>query len=185
MFLYFAVASAFFCVSGGIAIGGAQSGNKCLVVATKEMSIIFALFALVLVIFATYFVVTVLNSPNLALVGLGQDAGWAMLTILLLLSMVIVPTISACLACTPLSSQKRPSEGVVQTNQAQYHPNQVNQVHHQHNRSTRLSTIPTRPTKPITSPTKSTINLTRSATNPKRFIKSQPGQPGSLQSQPS
>ena len=32
-FLFFAVASAFLCVSGGIAIGGAQSGNKCLVVA--------------------------------------------------------------------------------------------------------------------------------------------------------
>ena len=86
-------------------------------------------------IFATYFVFTVLNSPNVALVGLGQDAGWAMLTILLLLSMVIVPTISACLACKDLRSQKRPSEGVVQTNQTHYHPNQVcnqpNQVSNQ------------------------------------------------------
>ena len=173
-----AVASAFICVSGGIAIGGAQSGNLYLVVATMVMSTIFALSALLL--FPLLFMVLAMwfggsNGPE-----------WlAVLLILLLVVMVIVPTISACLTCKPLCSQERPSERVVQPNQAHYQPNRVNQVHHQHNRSTRLSTIPTRPTKPITSPTKSTINLTRSATNPKRCSKSQPGRPGSLQSQPS
>ena len=121
-----AVPSVFFCVSGGIAIGGAQSGNKGLVVATRMMSIVFALLALALLMFVTFWVFSVLDRLWLQ--------GWAVLPILLLLSMVIVPTISACLACKPLFSQKRPSEGVVQTNQTHYHPNQVNQVHHQHNR---------------------------------------------------
>ena len=105
--------SVFFCVSGGIAIGGAQSGNKCLVVATMRMSIIFALSALALLMFVTFLVFSVLTE------------GWAMLPILLVLSMVIVPTISACLACKALWCPKRPSEGVVQTNQTHYHPNQV------------------------------------------------------------
>ena len=108
-----ALPSVFICVSGGIAIGGAHSGNKCLVVATMRMSIIFALSALALLMFVTFLVFSVLTE------------GWAMLPILLVLSMVIVPTISACLACKALRSQKRPSEGVVQTNQTHYHPNQV------------------------------------------------------------
>ena len=107
----------FFCVSGGIAIGGAHSGNKCLVVATMRMSIIFALSALALLMFVTFWVFSVLDRLWLQ--------GWAVLPILLLLSMVIVPTIAACLACKALRSQKRPSEGVVQTNQTHYHPNQV------------------------------------------------------------
>ena len=126
-FLFFAVASAFLCVSGGIAIGGAQSGNKCLVVATMRMSIIFALSALALLMFVTFWVFSVLDRLWLQ--------GWAVLPILLLLSMVIVPTISACLACKALRSQKRPSEEIVQTNQTHYHPNQVcnqpNQVSNQ------------------------------------------------------
>ena len=112
-----ALPSVFIFVSGGIAIGGAHSGNKCLVVATMRMSIIFALSALALLMFVTFWVFSVLD--RLWLQGL------AMLPILLLLSMVIVPTISARLACKALRSQKRPSEGVVQTNQTHYHPNQV------------------------------------------------------------
>ena len=112
-----ALPSVFIFVSGGIAIGGAHSGNKCLVVATMRMSIIFALSALALLMFVTIWVFSVLD--RLWLQGL------AMLPILLLLSMVIVPTISARLACKALRSQKRPSEGVVQTNQTHYHPNQV------------------------------------------------------------
>ena len=112
-----ALPSVFICVSGGIAIGGAHSGNKCLVVATMRMSIIFALSALALLMFVTFWVFSVLDRLWLQ--------GWAMLPILLLLSMVIVPTISACLACKALWCPKRPSEGVVQTNQTHYHPNQV------------------------------------------------------------
>ena len=122
-----AVPSVFFCVSGGIAIGGAQSGNKGLVVATRVMSIVFALLALALLMFVTFWVFSVLDRLWLQ--------GWAVLPILLLLSMVIVPTISACLACKALRSQKRPSEEIVQTNQTHYHPNQVcnqpNQVSNQ------------------------------------------------------
>merc|ERR1712012_438413 len=52
----------------------------------------------------------------------------AVLLILLLVVMVIVPTISACLTCKPLCSQERPSERVVQPNQAHYQPNRVNQA---------------------------------------------------------
>ena len=121
-----ALPSVFFCVSGGIAIGGAQSGNKCLVVATMVMSIIFALSALLLfpllfMVFAMWF-------------GGSNGPEWlAVLLILMLMVMVIVPTISACLACKPLCSQKRPSEGVVQPNQAHYHPNQVNKPNSQPN----------------------------------------------------
>ena len=113
-----ALPSVFFCVSGGIAIGGAQSVDKCLVVATLVMSTIFALSALALLVFLTLLVFT-LSGPS------WWAQAQAMLPILLLLSMVIVPTISARLACKALRSQKRPSEGVVQTNQTHYHPNQV------------------------------------------------------------
>ena len=42
-----ALPSVFFCVSGGIAIGGAQSGNKRLMMATMVMSIICVLCSLV------------------------------------------------------------------------------------------------------------------------------------------
>merc|ERR1711974_238723 len=44
-------ASVLFFISGGLAIGGAQSGNKCLVVATLVMAIISAVAALFLSIF--------------------------------------------------------------------------------------------------------------------------------------
>jgi len=43
-------ASVFFCISGGLAIGGARSGNKCLIVATMVMSIISAVSAGILII---------------------------------------------------------------------------------------------------------------------------------------
>ena len=115
---FLALPSLFFCFSGGIAIGGAQSPDKCLVVATLVMSTIFALSALALLVFLTLLVFT-LSGPS------WWAQAQAMLPILLLLSMVIVPTISARLACKALRSQKRPSEGVVQTNQTHYHPNQV------------------------------------------------------------
>ena len=51
-----ALPSVFFCVSGGIAIGGAQSGNKCLVVATIKMSSIIALCVLTVLIYLSFIV---------------------------------------------------------------------------------------------------------------------------------
>jgi len=134
----FALLSAFFCISGGIAIGGAQSGNMCLVVATMVMSIIFALSALLLFPLLFMAFVMWLGGSN------GPD--WlAVLLILLLVIMVIVPTISASLTCKPLCCQERPHEGVIQSNQAHYQPNRVNQanqtnyqpnqVYHQPNQS--------------------------------------------------
>ena len=104
-----ALPSVFFCVSGGIAIGGAQSGNKCLVVATMVMSIISALSALVFVI-----VVTFLSSVFFALFGQYHNSNYyLLLPIILGLLLVIVPTISASLTCQPLCCQK-----VVQPNRS-------------------------------------------------------------------
>ena len=125
----FGLGSVFFCVSGGIAIGGAQSGNKCLVVATMVMGIVSALFALLLLL--------ALINGIAYFSGLFSDkaSGFIFLSLIIVLIMVIVPTISACLACKALRSQKRPSEEIVQTNQTHYHPNQVcnqpNQVSNQ------------------------------------------------------
>ena len=45
--------SVFFIVSGGLAIGGARSGNKCLVVATLVMTVISAVSAGILLILAS------------------------------------------------------------------------------------------------------------------------------------
>jgi len=54
--------SILFFVSGGLAIGGARSGNKCLVVATMVMSIISAVSAGILfIMFATSF--AIIGSP--------------------------------------------------------------------------------------------------------------------------
>ena len=46
--------SAFFFISGGLAIGGARSGNTCLVVATMVMSIISAVAAMFLIILSFF-----------------------------------------------------------------------------------------------------------------------------------
>ena len=87
------------------------------------MSIISALSSLLLLIYATF-------------VYMGIYSSFVLLSILLLLIMVIVPTISASLTCKPLCCQK----GVIQPNQAHYQPNQayylthqVNQIHYQPN----------------------------------------------------
>ena len=54
--------SAFFFISGGLAIGGARSGNTCLVVATMVMSIISAVFAgILLIISAIWYYATDYN----------------------------------------------------------------------------------------------------------------------------
>merc|ERR1712241_946811 len=45
--------SVFFFISGGLAIGGARSGNKCLVVATMVMAIISAVSAGILLIMSS------------------------------------------------------------------------------------------------------------------------------------
>ena len=121
--------SVFFCVSGGIAIGGAQSGNKCLVVATMLMGIASSLFALLLLL--------ALINGIAYFSGLFSDkaSGFIFLSLIIVLIMVIVPTISASLTFKPLCCQKRPSEGVVQPNQAHYYSNPVyfqpEQVHYQ------------------------------------------------------
>ena len=123
-----ALPSVFIFVSGGIAIGGAQSGNKCLVVATMVMSIISALSALVFVI-----VVTFLSSVFFAFFGQYHNSNYyLLLPIILGLLLVIVPTISASLTCQPLCCQKVVQPNLV-NNHVHYQPNHVSQVHHQPN----------------------------------------------------
>merc|ERR1712013_176726 len=125
---------AVFLISGAIGIRGAQSGNKCLVVATMVMGIVSALFALLLLL--------ALINGIAYFSGLFSDkaSGFIFLSLILALIMVIVPTISSSLTCKPLCCQKRPSQGVIQPNQAHYQPNQayyptnqVNQIHYQPN----------------------------------------------------
>ena len=111
--LPFMFLSAFFCVSGGIAIGGA-SGNKCLMVTTMVMSIICTLSAIVVLMYpAIWIIVALVAAP-----GSAAPDRWTVLTILFMLAMLIVPTISAFLTCKPLCCQKTPSERVDQPNQA-------------------------------------------------------------------
>ena len=94
--------SVFFFVSGGLAIGGAQSGRKCVVVATMVMSIISAVCAGILLI---------MSSINMA-----NNRSWNyndqyfhknpvasyVLLILSGLAMLIAAIVSASLTCKPL-----------------------------------------------------------------------------------
>jgi len=142
MFLPYALPFVIFCVSGGIAIGGAQSGNKCLMIATLVMSIISALCSLVYLLYATL--------GSYFLLERNSVSTWmAVIPFLIFLIMVIVPTISAALTCKPLCCQKRPTEGVVQPNQAHYYsnpvyfqPEQVHQVHYNPNLVSAANMIP-------------------------------------------
>ena len=122
--------SVFFFVSGGLAIRGAQSGNKFLVVATMVMSIISALSALVFVVLVTF-----LSSVFFAFFGQYHNSNYyLLLPIILGLLLVIVPTISASLTCQPLCCQKVVQPNLV-NNHVHYQPNHVSQVHHQPNQA--------------------------------------------------
>merc|ERR1712013_253953 len=142
VFLPFALPFVIFFVSGGIAIGGAQSGNKRLMITTMVMSIISALCSLVYLLYATL--------GSYFLLERNSVSTWmAVIPFLILLIMVIVPTISASLTCKPLCCQKKPTEGVVQPDQAHYYsnpvyfqPEQVHQVHYNPNLVSAANFIP-------------------------------------------
>ena len=101
----------FFFISGGLAIGGAQSGRRCLVVATMVMSIISAIFAGIAIILSALF----LPWPN-TLIGA---------------TMLILGITSASLTCRPLC-RRSSKQGMVhhQPNQMHFQPNQVTSPMH-------------------------------------------------------
>merc|ERR1712076_89854 len=111
--------SVFFFISGGLAIGGARSGNKCLVVATLVMAIISAVSAGILLILST---ISGLFSSILE-TGTGVMRSLAFgLLIGSGATMLIVAIASASLTCKPLCCGSS-NQGTVH-----YNPNLVNQV---------------------------------------------------------
>merc|ERR1712018_17736 len=107
--------SVFFFVSGGLAIGGARSGNKCLVVATMVMSIISAVSAGILLIMSALALEFFGNRYYYRQIGPYSYA----LLIAMGATMLIVAIASASLTCTPLCCRST-KQGVVH-----YKPNQV------------------------------------------------------------
>jgi hypothetical protein len=106
--------SVFFFVSGGLAIGGARSGNKCLVVATMVMAIISAISAGILLIMS-----------SISLDMFGRYIYWMSpyvtygLLIAMGATMLVVAIASASLTCYPLCCRST-KQGAVH-----YQPNQV------------------------------------------------------------
>ena len=105
--------SVFFFVCGGLAIGGARSGNKCLVVATMVMAIISSVNAGILLILNT---ITLHHRysyrdemPPVSYV----------LLVAMIAAMLIIAIASASLTCNPLCCRST-KQGAVQ-----YNPNQV------------------------------------------------------------
>merc|ERR1712165_607334 len=117
--------SVFFFISGGLAIGGALSGNKCLVVATMVMAIISAVYAGTLLI-QSAILVSIFGSRRSY--HYHRDQGQLELVSYVLMitmgvAMLISAITSASLTCRPLCCSPT-QQGVVH-----YRPNnQVNQV---------------------------------------------------------
>jgi len=107
--------SILFFVSGGLAIGGARSGNKCLVVATMVMSIISAVSAGILLI---------MSAISLQIFGYHyryhSPVTYALL-IAMGVTMLVIAIASASLTCYPLCCRST-KQGTVH-----YNPNQVQQ----------------------------------------------------------
>ena len=91
--------SVFFFISGGLAIGGAMSGRKCLVVATMVMAIISAVCAGVLLIMSALLFEHNTRVPLPG--GKSIDALYGLL-IAMGATMLLVAIISAALTCPPL-----------------------------------------------------------------------------------
>ena len=150
--------SMFFFISGGLAIGGAQSGKKCLVTATMVMAIISAVCAGVLLIMSAIFLSVTggraysysystyhYGSQNYYIIN--KVPSYSLL-IAMGATMLIVAIISAALTCKPLCCRSddqravysQPNQFNNQVNQGYNQPNQVNnqvgQVHYQPNQET-------------------------------------------------
>jgi len=103
------LASVFFITTGGLTIGGARSGNKCLVVATLVMAIFSAIMACILLSFA---------GISMSMTYIGSE-GFITSTIEMVIGgvMLIVGITSASLTCRPLccppSSSSSSQQGLV------------------------------------------------------------------------
>ena len=94
----------FFITTGGLAIGGAHSGNKCLVVATLVMAIFSAIMACILLI---------INGISMSIpMGSAGNEGFITTTIEMVIGgvMLIVGITSASLTCRPLCCSASPSQ---------------------------------------------------------------------------
>merc|ERR1712076_202148 len=107
--------SVFFFISGGLAIGGARSGNKCLVVATLVMAIISSVSAGILLILSTILLVSSYRYSAMTGLAFGLLIGTGA-------TMLIIAIASASLTCKPLCCGST-NQGTVH-----YNPNLVNQV---------------------------------------------------------
>merc|ERR1712228_866127 len=107
--------SVFFFISGGLAIGGARSGNKCLVVATLVMAIISAVSAGILLILSSILLVSSYRYSVMTSLAFGLLIGTGA-------TMLIIAIASASLTCKPLCCGSS-NQGTVH-----YNPNLVNQV---------------------------------------------------------
>ena len=87
--------SVFFFISGGLAIGGAQSGNKYLMVATLVMTIISAVSAAILLIMSTIFLHAISNYTRSSLVSY-------VLLVATGATMLVIAIASVSLTCYPL-----------------------------------------------------------------------------------
>merc|ERR1711934_1231248 len=104
-----------FFFSGGLAIGGARSGNKCLVVATLVMAIISAVSAGILLILSSILLVSSYRYSAMTALAFGLLIGTGA-------TMLIIAIASASLTCKPLCCGSS-NQGTVH-----YNPNLVNQV---------------------------------------------------------
>ena len=139
--------SVFFFITGGLAIGGAQSGKKCLVVATLVMAIISAVCAGILLITSSFslalgnhenynyntgITTRVSTTPYLLLIAMG-------------LTMLIVAIVSAALTCRPLcclqpNHYNHYQSGNLHLGQPNYVGNQPNYVSNQPNEVNQVTT---------------------------------------------
>jgi len=151
--------SVFFFISGGLAIGGAQSGKKCLVTATMVMAIISAVCAGVLLIMSAIFLSVTGGRAypysysnyhyGSQIYYINKVPSYSLL-IAMGATMLIVAIISAALTCKPLCCRSddqrvvnsQPNQLNNQVNQGYNQPNQVNnqvgQVHYQPNQETQF-----------------------------------------------
>jgi len=109
--------SVFFFISGGLAIGGARSGNKCLVVATMVMAIISAVSAGILLIMSAIYLNFFGYGSYYRRYGV-SPVSYGLL-IAMGATMLIVAIASASLTCYPLCCRST-KQGAVH-----YQPNQV------------------------------------------------------------
>ena len=108
--------SVIFFVTGGLAIGGARNGNKCLVVATMVMAIISAVSAGILLIKSSIYL-HLFSSRN-PYIGDMAPVSYVLL-IAMGATMLIIAIASASLTCFPLCCRSS-KQGAVH-----YNPNQV------------------------------------------------------------